>query len=101
MLYSYLFDGSKREDLETGLPNANGFIVMSQNGIVRCVEKNSCLLPTVRNCVQSRVILGDQSSIVHYFLNTDIFGAGVQNCEDLQEKLANEITPNLTTYAAI
>ncbi|MBW4607808.1 MAG: hypothetical protein KME22_11415 [Hassallia sp. WJT32-NPBG1] len=66
MFHSYLFDGDP-EDLD-GLPNAKSFVILSQGGFVRCVEKDVSLSPTVRIHVERRVIYGDRYSMVHYLL---------------------------------
>ncbi|MBW4446991.1 MAG: hypothetical protein KME38_08985 [Spirirestis rafaelensis WJT71-NPBG6] len=99
MFYSYLFDGDP-ENLD-GLSSDKCFLLLSQRGILKSLQKDVPLMPTVKSHLQRGVIHGDKYSGVHFFFNSAVLLAGRENVQVLHEKLIDEVKPGCSTYACL
>lgn len=100
MFYSYLFDNIPGE-LDEGLPNHEGFLMLSQGGFLRCIEKSAPIKPMVIAHLEHRIIHGDRHSGIHYFLTATLLEAGQDSVQALQKKLADHVKPGSATYTSL
>lgn len=100
MFCSYFFDGNL-DDLDEGLPNHDGFLMLSQGGFLRCVEKSAPIKATVIAHLEGGIIHGNRHPGVHYFLTSCILEAGQESALALQKKLAIDLKLGCSTYNSL
>lgn len=96
MFFSYLFDGGDLKEL----PNDLAFVILSQDGWLKCTGQNVKLLPMVRSQIRQNIIKGDHFTGCHYFLMSSVLLAGQECAESLLKRLGNEIQHG-TTYSTL